>query len=392
MKDYRVKASSKREKIAQRSLMILFGVVGLFSALGCAYGHAALSRDLFISGEATVGKIGGGFTSKYLQDLTPTECDSVKSGVAAQLIDKRDDKSYWIAKIGSRCVMTQDLKLRITTAGLTSELTDLNPGRGGYEEEVNEDGEMILKWNAKSTYPPKNTFTAMRSMGTSYTTTYSMDFGDYALATTSATAGCKTNTTGISACSQAKYVGSVMGVDEETGEEAIVQEAYEPTLVYMEAGKTFDAETRTYDAHYLIGTYYQYLTATAGSAVRTKSALAPSSICPRGWKLPTSAASIGTVNNDFAKMLAEYTDAPTAEMLNSEPFYISGAGFLQGANIYQVGMQGAYWTDRMTSTSVSNVMQLGTNNMATNREFDAGGDIAHQSRPVRCILREAEEE
>lgn len=46
----------------------------------------------------------------------------------------------------------------------------------------------------------------------------------------------------------------------------------------------------------------------------------------------------------------------------------------------------------MTSTSVSNVMQLGTNNMATNREFDAGGDIAHQSRPVRCILREAEEE
>lgn len=56
---------------------------------------------------------------------------------------------------------------------------------------------------------------------------------------------------------------------------------------------------KSYDAHYLVGNYYQWNTVTAGSGIGltspksastnpNKLANAPSSICPKGWKLPTS--------------------------------------------------------------------------------------------------------
>ena len=374
---------AKKTRIAIITASVALGLVGIIT---CGYGHAAIYSDLGISGEAIITKTGGGFSSKYMQDLTAEECSSVESGETSRMIDKRDGKEYWVAKIGSRCMMTQDLRLDITTDGLTSELTDINSGRGGYQETTNDEGEIILSWNAASTYPPKDTFTAMKSVGTSYTTTYSMNFGDYVLRRPNVNSVCKTNTKGMSACStQTKDINTIWETDPETGETTIVKE-YQPTLSYMESGVTFDDDTLEYDAHYLIGYYYQYLTATAGSSVRTKSSVAPSSICPRGWKLPTAGGQLDQ-NNDFAHMLGEYADEATASMLNSHPFYISGSGYIQKANLYVVGSQGYYWTDGVSTSSANNVIQLGSSNMATAKNFVSGGDLAYTLKPVRCILR-----
>ena len=86
-------------------------------------------------------------------------------------------------------------------------------------------------------------------------------------------------------------------------------------------------------------------------------------------------------------MLGEYADEATASMLNSHPFYISGSGYIQKANLYVVGSQGYYWTDRVSTSSANNVIQLGSSNMATAKNFVSGGDLAYTLKPVRCILR-----
>lgn len=48
-----------------------------------------------------------------------------------------------------------------------------------------------------------------------------------------------------------------------------------------------NAENKTYDSHYLVGNYYQLNTATAGTGGTIYGGVAPSSICPKGWALPT---------------------------------------------------------------------------------------------------------
>lgn len=77
--------------------------------------------------------------------------------------------------------MTQDLRLTLTAEGLDSRLSDINySSTAKYEEEVGEDGETIYKWNATSTYPPRNTQTSV-NIGKSKTTTRSVDLGEYVI-------------------------------------------------------------------------------------------------------------------------------------------------------------------------------------------------------------------
>ena len=84
---------------------------------------------------------------------------------------------------------------------------------------------------------------------------------------------------------------------------------------------TVDEAKKIYDAHYLVGNYYQWLAATAGSgnglvstgaeedALKLKDA--PDSICPKGWALP--AAGRNTVTgapydreNSYYRLLLAY--------------------------------------------------------------------------------------
>lgn len=57
-----------------------------------------------------------------------------------------------------------------------------------------------------------------------------------------------------------------------------------------------DEKIHTYDAHYLLGNYYQFSTATAGSldTPYSNNTSATHSICPKGWQLPNN-----NMTNDF---------------------------------------------------------------------------------------------
>ena len=64
---------------------------------------------------------------------------------------------------------------------------------------------------------------------------------------------------------------------------------------------------RVYDGHYLVGNYYQWNAATAGTGGTVANKDAVGSVCPKGWKLPSSATSNTTITKGtYAYLLQQY--------------------------------------------------------------------------------------
>ncbi len=155
---------------------------------------------------------------------------------AYPLKDSRDGNTYNIRKFGDgKCWMAENLKLKLTTAGLSKDDTDLNQG---------------ADWNQSSpntVVKPTNTLTALNT--TEGKKDFSSDKGNYAVQS---------------------YQGN-------------------GTSPEVSAGATM---------------YYSWNAATAGTGGITdttgnyvpKGSQAPSSICPKGWKLPTGGI---TGNTEF---------------------------------------------------------------------------------------------
>lgn len=63
---------------------------------------------------------------EYMQHMTPEICASANNGDTKQLIDRRDNKAYWVAKLADgNCWMTQNLDLDLST-GTTLTPADTN--------------------------------------------------------------------------------------------------------------------------------------------------------------------------------------------------------------------------------------------------------------------------
>ena len=170
------------------------GALTFVGIILCGYGHAAVSTDLLISGDATIKGEGGNFTSTYMQDVTPAECENVGFDQSKQLINKRDGKKYWVTKMrNGECWMTQDLRYQIVADAsgkieLTSELTDINGANIPdldteenfcYESRIGANGQKIWLWNENSWLPPTETFTTRRDSRQLANTTYSWYMGDW---------------------------------------------------------------------------------------------------------------------------------------------------------------------------------------------------------------------
>ncbi len=181
-----------------------------------------------------------------MQEMTPRVCEKTpfisgqKYSAEYTLQDTRDGKSYTVRKLGDgRCWMTSNLKLKLTTAGLSKDDTDLNQG---------------ADWNQSSlstVVKPTNTLTSLNT--SSGNRDFSADKGYYAVQS---------------------YIASSSNAGE-TG-------------------------------------YYSWNAATAGTGGTDSSnaiaanSQAPSSICPKGWKLPTGGrqSNVNTENtwSDYYKL------------------------------------------------------------------------------------------
>jgi len=127
-----------------------------------------------------------------------------------------------------------------------------------------------------------------------------------------------------------------------------------------------DVVDDTYNAHYLVGNYYSWNAATAGSGndVVVDNTSAKDSICPKGWQLAMAGVKDDHMPLNSSKTLAYllesygwtwnqkndltwYTNSTTGGTdydLRVAPFYFLYGGWVNGSGIHYAGANGNYWS------------------------------------------------
>ena len=256
-----------------------------------------------------------------MQEMTTEVCQTAAANETARLRDTRDGKLYWVAKLADgNCWMTQNLDLDLSTD------TALTP----------DDSDVSASWT-----PAMSTQTTINSGDFSETDgsngVRSFDSGMYVNNSLSSWSSCSYwNSTSCANWTKVE--------DESDGTKMVAMS--EP----REDGVIIDGNT--YDAHYLVGNYYQWNAATAGTGASATSSYtnATDSICPKGWKLP-----IGNSSNSgsFEGLTTAYGITSSTEGANSlrkAPLYFVPADIVESGSL-DAGHFGYYWSSTAISSN-----------------------------------------
>lgn len=228
----------------------------------------------------------------YMQDIQPEFCANAAEGTTKQLYDTRDGHKYWVAKLrDGNCWMTQNLAFDLKQGDV------LTP----YDTDI------ATSW----TVPRSTEMTVPEKSAEDPTVTRSWNFGKTVLK----------NPTASTLCLQ-DLPASLQGAEYKQDGWNSVFYGYRPVEVcshqYGDVSDLVSGFTATettsisedgqqYDAHYLIGNFYTWMAATAGTGAAANDANvnnanaatdpsklvdATGSICPKGWQLPTSGRSL----------------------------------------------------------------------------------------------------
>ena len=240
-----------------------------------------------------------------MQDMTHDICESVDIEESElQLIDVRDNKIYWVAKLkDGNCWMTQnlDLDLMANNTTLNSTNTDINienynpnsgaySPTGGYVKDSNTD---IITWS-----PERSTTTILggNNFPIITNTPLSYDPGEKYYYTSGTTAN---------------------------------------DIVYNSTPECVRTN-HTDCIHYSAGNYYSW---TAAAASNNTSAIsnAGNSICPKSWGLPKT--------NDFNILGSKYSISDnTALNLRNSPLYLTRSGYTYDNMQSYGGSISFYWS------------------------------------------------
>ena len=237
-----------------------------------------------------------------MQDIANWK-DTLSVGQQVQAKDTRDGKVYWVAKLKDGNVwMTQNLDLDL------NENITLTP----------EDTNITSNWTpARSTIKQNTPF----DWTNDYNTPYSVDSGNYYFdGTYYSSSACNFMTTTCPHYSTTPY--------ELNGE------------------------------HGHIGNYYNWSAVVASndtSAITTETEMT-TSICPKGWRLPTSGSA--TANYSFGNLVKQYgytgsSQSASDATLLASPLFFARGGYVYSSSLYDQGSYGCYWSSRSNSSSSS---------------------------------------
>ncbi len=120
------------------------------------------------------------------------------------------------------------------------------------------------------------------------------------------------------------------------------------------------------------GGYYNFYTATAGTGgTSLRSGNAPSSVCPKGWRLPTGGSS-----GEFKTLYNNYNSA--ALMMGVPNFTLPG--YVDYGSTYDQGSNGDFWSSTVGDSRSAYVLRLASSNVVP----DYSGDKQY-GRSVRCV-------
>ena len=247
-----------------------------------------------------------------MQEMTSAICNASTEHETKQLRDTRDNKLYWVTKLkDGNCWMTQNLDFDIKVlAALDPPQSNVNPATS----------DVSSYWSESSNpnYPPTTTKTGNINTGWSntQTTVQSWDPGDYYYKYVSATdwTNCGASLSNMSTCpSKGNWTTTAPAAEGQ---------------------------------HYHVGNYYSWNAVTAGTGGSITSGQAMSSICPKGWRLPTS----NGASADFAQLMGAYdlrTDngsESNVDKVRLTPLYFIPAGRVSPSGLDSTGDYSYYWS------------------------------------------------
>ena len=282
----------------------------------------------------------------YMQDMTPEVCGETEVGTTTRLTDKRDNKQYWVTKLAdNNCWMTQNLDLDLSTSKA------LTP----------DDSDVSSNWT-----PTVSTTTTIFN-SSSNTGQYSWDPGMYV----------KSDPDGYS-----KYCNNVSSLSNSSCTSAGWTDVSNMTPMSDGAINTA-ISGNTYNAHYLVGNYYQWNAATAGGSTADSSAT--SSICPKGWRLPANT----TTPREFQSLMITYdidinnnSTSSGSSKITRYPLYFHPSGDIDSGSLRNAGGTGVYWS----STAYSDVTYSLYFN--SNYIYPTNDIYRYFGQSVRCLARQ----
>ena len=316
----------------------------------------------------------------YMQDFAGlTNSDkagilaSMPTGVQYQLIDNRDDKSYYISKLADNNIwMTQNLDLCIgcdDVANLTSENTDLNEyGVNSYTTQYGyaKDNNNIITWTPASTAITSDHTIDSDELVSDWVNDsripYSVEGGDFYYYTNN------------------------------------LDQQYTPDIIYDSISAcTEPGHTEADCTHYHIGNYYNQTAAIASNnsyPLTTKYSVVANSICPAGWRLPkgAAAAEYSAVTHEFNQLF--YASDITVS-LDSSQYATDGFLNIRKAPLYFVrsgyiydGKRAALSTGYYNSSTVFNNVYFYSMNFE--KRWVNGSQISVRAfgKSVRCLARQ----
>lgn len=237
-----------------------------------------------------------------MQEMNNLICSHAEINDTTQLIDKRDNKPYWVAKLtDGNCWMTQNLDLDLNTA------KPLTP----------QDSAVSSTW-----IPTTNTLTGNLSSDT-WTGDNNLDLswnpGNYYYIP---------ETTSWTACDRAHNLDSCVSW----------------------------STTTNNNTHYHVGNYYSWAAATAGADNSINSGEAPNSICPKGWQLATRSI--------YPKLFEalNITKDNVNETIRVAPVYFTPGGYISAGWIQYLNARGYYWTSTPHSNGYAGIAMYFYNN------------------------------
>ena len=289
-----------------------------------------------------------------MQDMTHSICENVDIEESElQLIDVRDNKIYWVAKLkDGNCWMTQNLDLDIVagSTNLTSNNTDLSTNENVYTTsntiyvlKDTEDAYGYTYENSVATWIPERSTIDPDGLSTTWQNNngapYSYNPGPIYYYTSNSTAN------------DIKY-SSLQNCLKDHPNDC---------------------------SHYSAGNYYNWTSAIAANNMGTilfTSGNADNSICPKGWGLPS------TLGISFENLINSY-EITSSNVLNlrSLPIYLTRSGDVGSSSVNNPGINGSYWTKTAFDGSRSNYFHFQKNSL------DTSGSLRYRGNSIRCIAK-----
>ena len=155
-----------------------------------------------------------------------------------------------------------------------------------------------------------------------------------------------------------------------------------PKSVTSVSSSTWGSDNTMQKAYYANnttnGAYYTWCAATAGScsSATTANAIAGSSICPKGWRLPTEA--------EYRNLLSKAgigDNSAGSTKIQGSPYNFVVAGDIYSSKLQGVGSSGRYWSSTASNSTGAYILEFGSSFIYTNNNSRSDG------RSIRCIAK-----